>query len=300
MGFGLAVHVTLVFQSKINNPKPKSRIPTMLSAETAISRLRRDLTLGAILKGLLVTAIVAAMVIPSVDLTAALVVIGGVWLALGLTSARGSRLAADSPALIASGQFEEAERHIEEALRTFSVFRAVKLQSLHHLAVLRHAQRRWAESALLCRALLGQRLGALQGLDKPSRLLLAEAMLEMNDLRGAHEAIGGLYTQRLSLAEVLKLLRVQLDYECRIGAWDRMTAGVMNKAQLAELMSAASAARAQALLALAAKRAGRADWHDWLRRRAELLADPEKLIAERPLLAEVWADGAGRDGVVGS
>ena len=269
----------------------------MLTAEAAITRLRRDLTVGVLLKALLVAAVVAALwlpqVLPHVDATVALVVIGGVWLALSYTSAKGSRLAADSPALIAAGQFDEAERQIDQALRSFSVFRAVKLQALHHLALLRHAQRRWRESALLCRALLGQRLGAVQGLSTPSRLLLADAMLELNDLPGAYEAISGLYAQRLSLAEVLNLLRVQLDYESRTGAWRQMMAGVMSKVQLAELMPSASAARTQALLALAGRKSGRPDWCDWLRRRAELLADPAKLAAERPVLAELWGQSGG-------
>src|SRR3954469_2817443 len=149
----------------------------MLTAEAAISKFRRDVLLGALLKALLVAGVVGALVVPHVESSAALVVIGAVWLALSWTSAKGSRLAADSPALIAAGQFEEAERQIDLALRSFSLFRAVKLQNLHHLALLRHAQRRWRDSALLCRALLRHRLGPMQeGLSKPSRLLLAEAM----------------------------------------------------------------------------------------------------------------------------
>lgn len=269
----------------------------MLSAESAISRFRRDLTVGSLLKGLLAVAMCGALalpaVLPQVDRTIALIIVGGAWLALSYTSAKGSRLVAGSGALIAAGQFEEAERQIDEALRTFSIFRAVKLQSIHHLALLRHAQRRWGDSAMLCRALLGQRLGPLQGLSKPSRLLLAEAMLELNDLRGAYDAISDLYAQPLSLAEVLHLVGVQLDYESRIGSWQKMMQGPMGKVQLAELMPSSSAARAQALLALAAKRIGRQDWYDWLRQRAELLIDPGKLVHERPLLAEVWPAPAG-------
>ena len=137
------------------------------------------------------------------------------------------------------------------------------------------------ESALLCRALLGQKLGTLQGLGKPARLMLADALLEMGDVRGAADAIGDLVRQRLSLAEVLKLLAIQLDHQSRTGAWNDMMSGLTGKVQLAELMPAPSAARAQALLALAAKNAGRQDWCDWLRRRAELLADVQRLAAER-------------------
>jgi hypothetical protein len=63
---------------------------------------------------------------------------------------------------------------------------------------------------------------------------------------------------------------------------------VMSRVQLAELMPSTIAARTQALLALAARRAGRPDLSEWLRRRAELLADPAKLCAERPALRELW------------
>src|SRR4051794_5954185 len=127
----------------------------MLTAETAISRLRRDLTVAAAVKVALFAAVAAALVVPKVDKAVALVFVGTVWMALSYASAKGSRLAAGSAALIAAGQFDEAERRIDQALRRFSLFRAVKLQSLHHLALLRHAQRRWPESALLARALLG-------------------------------------------------------------------------------------------------------------------------------------------------
>jgi hypothetical protein len=270
----------------------------MISAEAAITRLRRDLTLGSLVKGLLLASIFASFFVlpwlaPKVDSTVGLLIIGAVWLALTYTSARGSRLAADSPALIASGDFEEAERHIDLALRSFSLFRTAKLQSLHHLALLRHAQRRWRESALLCQALLGQRLGSLQGLSKPSRLLLADSMMELGDLRGAHEALSGLGSQRLSLNETLNLLAVQLDYEARVGAWATMVNGVMSKVQLAELMPAVNAARAQAMLALAALKSGRPDLSEWLRRRAELLGDAPALKKDRPILAELWPGQGG-------
>src|SRR5687768_9755751 len=104
----------------------------MLSAETAISRLRRDLTLAA---AFIAVVILRPLLAPHLDSTLALVLIGVVWLALSLASAKGSRLAAGSSALIAAGQYDEAERVIDQALRSFSLFRAVKLQTLHHLAL---------------------------------------------------------------------------------------------------------------------------------------------------------------------
>jgi len=162
----------------------------LIPVQTAISRFRRDLTIGALLRGLLTVGAAACVLLPitgsGVGGIGLLLGIGVVWMLLGYRSMRGSRLAADSPLLIASGQFEEAETRIDAALRSFSLFKPAKLISLHHLAVLRHAQRRWQESALLCGALLGQRLGSLRGLSKPSLLLLVDDLLHLGDLNGAY------------------------------------------------------------------------------------------------------------------
>ena len=268
----------------------------MLSVDTAISRFRWGVTFGSMLKGLLLAAAAASLMLNLVtgrhgaDGTVLLFIVAGVWMVLSYRSVKGSRLAAQSPSLIASGHYDEAELQIEQALTSFSIFRTAKLLSLHHLALLRHAQKRWQETALLCRTLLGQRLGTLQSLNKPSRLILADALLEMGDTLGAYHAIAGLHSQRLSLAETTNLLLVQLHYEASIGAWDRMFGGgVVQKVELAELLPSTNAARAQAFLALAAHKRGRPDWAAWLRRRAELLAEVPDICADRPILSELWA-----------
>lgn len=267
----------------------------MISAEAAIQRIHRDLTLGRAVRWALAAAAVATIGLSVVGVDYAgmwgLAIVGGVWVYLSASSAKGTRLAAGSPSLISSGRFDEAEAQLDQALRSFSLFRTPKLLSLHHLATLRHAQRRWQEAAALCRALLGQNLGPLQALGKPARLVLAESLLELGDTRGAAEAVGGLYGQQLSVQQMQTLLSVQLDLQSRLGQWPEMLANVMAKVQLAELMPAKAAARAQALLALAAKKAGRADLAQWLRRRAELLADTQQLATERPILWEVWEVG---------
>jgi hypothetical protein len=158
--------------------------------------------------------------------------------------------------------------------------------------VLRHAQRRWQDAAALAGAVLAQRLGSLRGLARQSQLILADSLLELGDLNGADKAIGALYAQRLNLAEAMNLLALQLDYQSRVHAWDRMVSGLAHKAQIAELMTTTNSARTQALLALAVKHGGRADWSDWLARRAALLVDPSDLVAARPLLAELWPNAA--------
>jgi hypothetical protein len=277
----------------------------MISADSAISHFRRGLTLGSVLKGLLLAGAVACLLLRPVlagrvDTALLLAGIGGVWIALSYRSLKGSRVAADSPSLIASGQFEQAEAKLDEALRSFSLFRTVKLLSLHHLAVLRHAQRRWGDTASLCRALLRQRLGAMQGLSKPTQLMLADALLELGDLRGAQQAIGALERHQLSLNEAMTFLLIQLDYQHRMGAWEPMLSGLEAKVQLAELMPSTGAARAQAMLALAAKKRGRTEWMRWLRDRAGLLAEVEQLCSARPALRELWEEQGVGSGAVGA
>ena len=268
----------------------------MISAEHAIHRFRRDVTLSAIVRTALAVAAVACLLAAPVfgvkkfDPSILLFVIGAVWLVLTFRSARGSQDSRDFPVLIAPGRYDIVEQRIERTLSAFSLFKSVKLLGLHHLAMLRHAQNRYQESALLCRTVLGQRLGTLAGLSKQSRLMLADALLALDDFRGAYDAIIRLYDQRLSLGEALTLLRIELDYESRVAAWPQMLANVRNKIELAELMNAAASARSQALLALAAKKLGRQDLSDWLRERAELLADVEALKNERPVLKELWID----------
>jgi hypothetical protein len=266
----------------------------MIPADRAITQVRRALTQSAILRWALIGVVAGAILVEpllassSDSAVTVLLAAAGVWLVLSFISVRGSRLAADSSSLIATGQYDRAERHIADALNSFSIFRMAKLMSLHHLAVLRHAQSRWQDSAMLCRALLTHRLGDSSGLNRSSRLILAESLLELGDLRGTYENLASLYSQRLTLREALNLLAVQTDYLSRIGAWDAMLAQVKTRVELAELMPTLPSARTQAFLALAARKKVRHDWADWLRRRVELLVDVQKLCTDRPMLWDVW------------
>jgi hypothetical protein len=266
----------------------------MISVQTAVSRVRRHLALGTAIKlTLLVTGAAAvfagSIVGTAVDGSLVLIAVMAIWLVLSYYSIRGSRLAASSPPLIAAGQYDQAEEMIDRSLRSFSLFGATRMMALHHLAMLRHAQRRWSEAAALCRALLGQRLSLVGGFSKSARLILADSLLETNDLSGAYSALSGLYTQRLSLAEATNLLAVQLDYLWRVSAWADMFDNIATKVQICELMPTRQAARAQALLALAARKSGQSHWEQWLRRRVELLVDVRGLATERPVLWELWA-----------
>lgn len=261
----------------------------MISADVAISRFRRDVTLSAALKlGLIGGGLIALALVDGTGKAYVVTVFMAVWLMLSFKSARPSRLIADSPALISLGRYEEAEASLDEALRSFSMFRTVKLLSLHHLAVLRHKQQRWAEAAKLCQAVLGQRLGGLTSLSKPSQIMLADALVQLNDLPGAYAAITALYKHRLSLGEALQLMVLQLDYETRIGAWQNVFHNVEHKMAMCDLLPSPEAAKAQALMALAAKKLGQAAWSDYLRQRVELLADINELCLRKPILKELF------------
>jgi hypothetical protein len=261
-----------------------------LTAKLAIARLRRDLALGVALKVALACVLVGAMIFGDETTSmAAFFAVGAAWVALTLGSRRGSALAAGSSTLIAAGLYDAAEVQLSQAIRGFSFFRSTKLMGLHHLALLRHTQQRWDESAALARALLGHRLGPLRALEKSARLMLAGACVQLGDLSGAYAAIMQLYTQRLALGEALHLLRTQSLYEAHIGAWSHLMHNAPVKVQLAELMPAGDAAVVQALLALAARKTGQPQWEQWLCARAGLLTDVPELTAKVPMLRELWA-----------
>jgi tetratricopeptide (TPR) repeat protein len=270
----------------------------MLSARVAIVRFRRDVLIGRAAWVLLFFVGFLALRFGAGDTeqgwfagAGGVLLLGSVVGFLffqGYRDLKNSRQAADWPALIATGRFEQAERQIDLSLRTFSLYRRVKLLSLHNLAMLRHAQQRWDEAVMLCRAVLDQQVAMARALSKPSRLLLADSLLQVGDLSGAYEALSRLYQQRLSLAEAMTLLQLQLDYSWRVGAYDAMVSGLPAKVQLAELMPSASAARTQTYLALAAYRMGQPDVGAWLGRRVKLLVDPQAFAAEMPVAMELW------------
>lgn len=266
----------------------------MISVQEAITRFRRDVTLGTLLRAGLGCGVGAVFMLHFVPLgtqippALLLMALGAIWLALWYRTMKGSRLAAESSTLIASGRLEQAEAQIEMSLRAFSMSRSVKSMGLLNLALVRLAQKRWPDTAVLCREVLSAPRQTSEHVSKSGRLMLADSLLEMGDLRGAYEALAGLYNHRLTLSEAQNLLRVQTDYLARIGAWEHLFQAVQSKVELAEIMPPANGARVQAMLALAALKTGRTEWANWLRRRVELLVDVQALAAERPVLRELW------------
>lgn len=264
-----------------------------MNAREAIDKIRRDIALAMLLRSLLLVGAITSILIdilkPHIlDASAVLIVIAALWLALSIRSARNSRLIGISPLLIAAGDYDAAEKQIEQSLTRFSLFRTVKLLSLHHLAMLRHAQRRYDEAVSLCRALLRQRLGKLTSVSRQAHLIFADSLLKIGDVQGAGLAIQSLQGQSLNLPETLNMLQVEVSYQASINAWDRIISGLETKIQLAELLPTLPAARVQALLALAAHHQNHPDWAQWLASRAQLLAEPSELTSMHPELAILW------------
>jgi hypothetical protein len=261
----------------------------MIAADDAIARTRRDLTVGALIR----YAVFAGAVAVVLKFVSPLVFFAMVaaWLVIGYRAAIGSRLTAGSPALIASGQFDEAEQLIERAMRSFTPSRSAKLTNLYHLAILRHAQHRWNESARLSQALLRLKpRGATGGLATATRRTLAGALLELGDVAAAGGVLNELAARPMNLSEATNFLALQLDHQSRVGLWDEMSRSMPSKMEMAELLPSPKSAKTQPLLALAARRTGRRDWESYLRRRAELLADVAEITSGRPLLTELWSE----------
>lgn len=267
----------------------------MLSAPAAISAMRRSMQFGLVVRIVLLVSALACLVAAmfswgGFDGRLALAVVVGLWIALSIRSWHSTRLNAGVPMLLASGEYDEAERQIDRSIRSFSLFGPVKLVALHQLAVLRMAQGRFGDAGALCRELLGHRMARLGGLSRSSRMMLAQAALEEGNASDASAPLASLRSERLSLAESMGLLQLELDYQSRSGQWAQMLEGFMPKVQLAEVMPSGASARVQALLALSALKAGREDVADWLRERAALLESPRELVARRPLLGELFPE----------
>jgi hypothetical protein len=274
-----------------------------ISAQVAIARAKRQMTHGRLATTAMIVAVFVIAAAPmllrvQISATAAsafgtLAPIGMIvaWMAILMRSARTTQLAADVPNLIAAGELDLAEQRIHEAMGSFTVSRMTSLLSLHHLALLRRSQRRYAESATLCRAVLHYARGKDAGLTRSTLLMLADATLEQGDLAGCHAALSALYTQRLNLSESLQLLAIDVEYRVLVGDDFGAVAGgagLPARVAMVEIMPPPACARAHALLALSCQRLGWTEWATFLRRRAELVGDVGWLTRTRGVLRQVW------------
>lgn len=265
-----------------------------MNTDHVILRLRRDLTLSALVRvGLMIAMLIVALAGPITGLGAssgaAVAAILVIWMFLQARSLQRAQMAGGSPGLIAAGQYDLAEQSIARSFSGFALQPNAKLLSVYHLAMLRKAQDRHPETVLLCQALLEKRGKALGEMEKPVRLLLANSMLRQGNLHGCHEAIAGLYEHRLDLPQAMELLALELELQARSGAWGQMLNNAPSKIDLAEVMPPDRSAVVQAFLSLAARESGLSDLSHWLKKRVTLLSDPQKLTVEHPVLTALFA-----------
>jgi hypothetical protein len=261
-----------------------------ISADRAIALARWWLRLGAAFNVLMIAAVFATSVVGFRQGFGSLpaFVAAIVWFGVLIISARARRLAIDAVPLIAAGEFGLAEERLSQSLRTFSVQRSTRLLGLQQLAMLRHSQSNWSEVAKLCRELIDRQRPRERNLDVPNRLMLAESLVELGDVRSAQHEIAAISTVRLTLRETLMLTTLRLEAQVRAGLTADVTRHLEATLALVELMPPSASARSHAFLALAAKRQRMAEWHRLLARRALLLADLDSLVATRPLLREAF------------
>ncbi|MFT3787701.1 MAG: hypothetical protein QM770_16285 [Tepidisphaeraceae bacterium] len=264
-----------------------------IATTAAITLFRRWLLLGTAIKIALWCAFAVAVIVGTAWIVplgySILIGIVLLWVLLLVPSYRTAQLALSSGPLIAAGDLSRAEDQLGRSIRGFSVIRAGKVAGLQQLAMLRHAQKRWAEAVQLTRELLSRQSESDQQLQKTSRLVLIDSLLELGDVHAAGLELARVEQYRPDLKELMSITTLRLDFLARIGDWPAMFAQVSRATALAEIMPARMAARVQALLALAARRVGRDDWAKFLTTRVELLTDIDELVKHRPILWELWS-----------
>ncbi|MFA9479927.1 hypothetical protein ACERK3_16710 [Phycisphaerales bacterium AB-hyl4] len=255
----------------------------MISPPFTPERMRRQIIFDSAMHWLGVLVMVAGLIVllslaegggTLLTVLPVILVLAG-WMMINLISARVSRelprlsaLIGDDPTL--------AEIQLAEHLRRRPLLRWVRLMLYHHLAMLRHRQRRFAESAAICRAVLDYRLGPARDARPHLLLMMAESTLECRDLGSAYGALNDLHRVRLNLVEAIQRLALQTRYELMAGYDEAVLQSRQQKVNLAELMPAPQCAAMHAMLAIAADRRRDEGLASWLWRRVELLATPEQ------------------------
>ena len=197
------------------------------------------------------------------------------WVWISISTTRIARLLPQIGASINNNQPEHAQELIDQALKRQPVMRWARLLTYHRLAILRHRQRRFRETADLCQHLLAQPLTGPAAAAKPSLLLmLAESHLGCGHLTEAYHALDQLHRTRLDLAGALQRLALQTRYALKAGHYEHALEQGREKMQLAQLMPPPQCAAMHAMLATAAQKANRQKLAHWLWQRANLLSPP--------------------------
>ncbi len=283
-------------------------------------RIRRELTIDATVRGtVLITAAAAILIASAAEPEQGpltwwlLLLVVGVWMLISGPNAKVVRQIPPITDMIAAGR-ASAGPTLAAAIRRRPLVRAVRLALYHRLAMLRHRQRRYAESAMICHAVLVEcpKLSD-QSSPTPTRpgtsahtgermrihllLMLVEARLSLGDLMGVYVTLVELHRHKLNLLELMQLQALQTRYELACGYTDRALERVREKVRLAEVMPVALGGAMHAMLAAAARQQNQPDLAHWLRRRTAMLVSHEQrsLITGLGYPIATQAVGAGDD-----
>lgn len=209
-------------------------------------------------------------------------VLGAVVLVIGwaLLNRSGASVARALPQVTAVAEQHPGagEAALAEMLSKRLLPRWVRLMLYHRLALLRHRQQRYGESASLAQCLLtAERPGPMGRHRANLLLLLVEARLELRDAAGAWMALHALASTPVSLSEALQRMALRARYEVMVGQDEAALHLVEQKMRLAELMPGPQCGAFHALLATAAHRTGRTEDHRQWWARVELLCSPEQI-----------------------
>lgn len=240
-------------------------------------RLAMDTATKWTLWGLLLLSLLASLMsgplgIPGLGMAPLPAIVA--WVAMTFASARVTRELPRITALVLTNS-EDAELAIQRALGPLPMMRWVRLQVYHRLAVLRHRQGRFDDTAAICENLMAYPLGPGKGVATHVLLMLAESRLTLGQTPAAYPALLRLHQRELGLAESLQYAALQTRYEFMMGRADQAASDWASKAQWAELLPMPAAGIATQTLAQACAQAGLNEPARWLKTRAELMLAQE-------------------------
>ncbi|MCC7193655.1 MAG: hypothetical protein IT444_12845 [Phycisphaeraceae bacterium] len=251
--------------------------PSVACATFAIPRFRRELAVDRAIRVVIFVAVLLAMLFLPAHFSNIVLIVGAVvWIGLSVISGKVFRQLPQITSWIERDP-AAAESAIALALPRHPLQRSVRLLLYHRLAILRHRQQRFAESAAISQALLFERLEPAVNIRTNLLLMLTEANLECGDLGGAYTALAGLSTLPLSHIEDLQRMALQIRYEVACGHDGYALQDLERKIAMIEMLPGPPCGVLHALLAIAAQRQNQKPLADWLWRRAELISTPQAL-----------------------
>ncbi len=256
---------------------------------------RRQLTAAQAIRALAIAAVFAAILwsgsLPEPQgrrMLFLLLMAGAVfWFLSLLKTVRMARQLQAGSVLIASGQLDRAETWLTQTISRFSLSAQPKLMAGQQLASVYFRRGQYQDAVAICRELLRQRLAGVRGLLVSTRLLLADALLMLDRVGEAYEAMLPVYGDSLSLSERMRLLPIQLRYELSAGHAAHAVQNLPERVQIAELLDPQGAALAHALLAEACRRQQMLPHSAFLAARARLYADLTPIAERYPVIKTV-------------